>query len=517
MLRIALIVGAGFWAFSPALNGDWLWDDDLLISQNALIHDPAGLWKIWFQPDRHLLYFPLTASVEWFEWRLWHDQTLGYHVINVVLHLTGSLLVWRVFHRLGLKLAWLGGLIFAIHPINVESVAWMAELKNTLSLPLFLLAVCAFLDFDERRKPKDYLLALGLFVAAMFAKTTMMMFPVVSLLYAWWKRGRIGWGDLKLSVPFLAVSVAFGFLTLHFLHRSADAVNIPEGGLLSHLACAGLAISFYFSKCFLPLQQMPIYPRWDVDPPLFTQFLPYPILIGVLLWCWSKRTPWGRHALLGLGFFLIMLAPFVSLIPMSYTWVMDHLVYIPLIGLVGLVVAGVGEIETMIPASCRPLGVGFVAAVIAFLGWQCHSYATVFANPETMWSYAVEKNPEAWPAYDNLGVAFVKAGDLAGGIEQYNRSLQLHPCPSVYNNLGLALMQTDLLPEALSAFESSVQLAPEYTETYNHLGFALMEAGREAEAKQQFETALRLDPGDEYARRFLDQIELAEKAALPEQ
>ena len=275
LLRLALILGAGLWAFAPALHGDWLWDDDLLISQNALVHDPAGLWKIWFQPDRHLLYFPLTESAEWLQWHLWQEHRLGYHLTNVLLHLTSSMLIWRLFHRLGLKQAWLGGLIFAIHPINVESVAWMAELKNTLSLPLFLLAICAYLDFDERGMTKDYLLALALFLLAMLAKTTMMMFPLVILLHAWWKRGRIGWADLKASAPFFAVSVAMGLLTLHFLHPSFDAVNIPVGGVLSRLSCAGLAISFYFSKCVLPLHQMPIYPRWELDHPGAMQFLPY--------------------------------------------------------------------------------------------------------------------------------------------------------------------------------------------------------------------------------------------------
>jgi hypothetical protein len=517
LLRIALIIGAGLWAFSPALQGDWLWDDDVLITQNALIHDPAGLWKIWFQPHLLILYFPLTASAQWVEWHLWGDNTFGYHLTNVLLHLGSCLLIWRLFHRLGLKWAWLGGLVFAIHPVNVESVAWISELKNTLSLPPFLLTMCAYLDYDEHRKRTDYFLALGLFLVAMFCKTTMMMFPAVILLYVWWKRGRIGWADLKAGAPFFVASLALGLVTSRFLHPSVDAVNIPTGGILSRITCAGLAISFYFSKCLLPVALMPIYPRWDVTHPSAIQFLPYPILIGILIWCWTQRMTWGRHALLGLGFFLIMLAPFVCVIPMSYTWVMDHLVYIPLIGLLGLAVAGLGQVEKLIPRVFRPLGLGAVTAAIACLSWQSHSYAARFANPETLWSYAVQKNPEAWPAYDNLGAALVTKGDFAAGIARYNQALQIHPCPSVYNNLGLALIQTDRLPEAISAFESARQLAPRYTLTLNHLGFALMETGRVSEAKQQFEAAVQIDPKDEYAKRFLAQIELTEKATLPEQ
>ena len=201
-LPAVLIVLAGLWAFYPALSGEWLWDDGSLVARNALVHDPAGLWKIWFEPSRLIDYFPLKVSVEWLEWHLWQNQTFGYHLTNIVLHILSALLIWRLFGKLGMRLAWLGGLIFAVHPVTVESVAWISELKNTLSLPPLLLAMGAWVDYEEKGNRKDYFLALGLFLVAMLCKTSMVMFPMVILLFDWWKRGRIGWKDLKASLPF---------------------------------------------------------------------------------------------------------------------------------------------------------------------------------------------------------------------------------------------------------------------------------------------------------------------------
>jgi uncharacterized membrane protein YeaQ/YmgE (transglycosylase-associated protein family) len=232
ILQALVIAAAVLWIYQPVLHGDWLWDDDILVTDNAVVHDPSGLWKIWFDPGSMIDYQPLKVSVSWLQWQLWGNDTLGYHLTNVLLHIVGALLAWRLLSKFGLRLAWLGGLIFAIHPVQVESVAWIAELKNTLSLPLFLLAMCAWIDYDECGKSKDYFLALGLFLAAMLCKPTMVMFPMVILVHAWWKRGRIRWNDVQASAPFFVVSLALGLATLWFLHRYTLVVDaIQMGGL----------------------------------------------------------------------------------------------------------------------------------------------------------------------------------------------------------------------------------------------------------------------------------------------
>jgi len=246
LLQALVIVVTVGWIYAPVLHGDWLWDDDALVSKNTIIHSPSGFWKVWFEPNDMVDYQPLKFTVAWMQWHLWGNNTLGYHLTNVVLHLVGALLVWRLLSKLGLRLAWLGGLIFAIHPVQVESVAWISELKNTLSLPPFLLAMCTWIDYEEHKRKRDYFLALGLFLAAMLCKATMVMFPVVILLYAWWKRGRVGWNDVKISAPFFALSLGMGLITVWFLqHYAIGNAVIPLGGFSSRLACAGLVIAFW--------------------------------------------------------------------------------------------------------------------------------------------------------------------------------------------------------------------------------------------------------------------------------
>jgi protein O-mannosyl-transferase len=520
LLRVGVILTTVGWIFSPVFHGDWLWDDDILIRGNLLVHHPAGLWKIWFDPTRLVDYFPLKASIEWIEWHLWGDDTLGHHLVSIGLHAVNSLLVWKLLNKFGLRLAWLGGLLFALHPIMIESVAWISEFKNTLSLAPFLLAVCAYLDYEERGRRSDYLRALVLFVIAMLCKTTMVMFPVVLLLYAWWKRDRIGWGDLKRSGPFFAVSLALGLITIWFVHQHAIGEKpIEVGGLFSRVALAGLSIAFYLSKCLLPVALSPIYQKWDIDPPGLVQFLPWLVLGGLLFYLWRKRHSWGRHLLLGLGFFLITLAPFVGVTTASYmtfTWVMDHILYLPIIGLVGLAMAGLGQLDERISSSARPYGQGMLAIVFALLAYLSHSYAGIFVSSKALWTYTIKVNPGAFVAYNQLGTLLSHQGRYAEAIEQFQRSLRLNP-DFVFArfNLAGALQEMGRFPEAMEEYERVIALDPILSLAYNNMGNILISEGHVSEAKQNYERALQYNPEFPDAHNNLGNI-LTHESRLPE-
>jgi Flp pilus assembly protein TadD len=499
ILQALVIAAAVLWIYQPVWHGDWLEDDDQLVTGNSVAHDPSGLWKIWFDPGSLVDYQPIKVSVVWLQWQLWGGDTLGYHLTNVFLHVLSALLVWRLLSKFGLRLAWLGGLIFAIHPAQVESVAWISELKNTLSLPPFLLAMCAWIDYEERGKAGDYFLALGLFLAAMLCKPTMVMFPVVLLLYAWWKRARIGWHDVWAGAPFFVVSLALGLVTIWFLHHHVIGDGpIPMGGFFSRLACAGLTIAFYFSTCFLPVGLLPIYPKWVVDPPTLAQFLPWPILLAVLFWSWTKRGSWGRHALLGLGFFLINLAPFVGFNAgsyMIYTWVMDHILYIPMIGLIGLVVAGLGRMENRLAVSYRTYSIGVAAVVLALLAFASHCYAKMFVNSETLWGYELRHNPGSSPAHNNVGNALLQEGRVSEAIGQYDQALGINPnYAEAHYNLGRAFQQTGRSAEAMEQYEEALRINPAEFAANNNLGRVFQQTGHLPEAREQFEQALRIKP-----------------------
>ncbi len=558
LLHAAIIIVAGVWIYWPALYGDWIWDDVMYFSQNPLLNDPARLWKAWFQPGSFIEYYPIEQTVQWAQWRLWGDDTIGYHLTNVCLHLLSAFLVWRVLSKFGLRLAWVGGLIFAIHPMMVESVAWISEFKNTLSLPPFLLAMCAWIDYEERKQPRDYFLALALFLVAMLCKISAAPFPAVILLYAWWKRGRIGWRDGLACAPFLLISVVLGLLTswsgawyMHSQWRTPAVVEI--GGFFFRLALAGQALSFYFAKCFWPVGPLPIYPMWKVDPASPIQFLPWLVLAGVVYWLWRRRESWGRHVLLGLGFFILTLAPFLGFIPISYmsfTWVMDHFLYVPIIGLIGIVVAGIERVDARLARSVHPLSTGILTAIMALLAFESHWYAAAFTGEETFWTYTIDRNPEAWLAYDNFGKillaageaeqakehfetvirlkpelaepydnlanAYMQLGRIPEALEGYNQSLKRNPYASeTHNNLGIVLAQTGHISEALAHFERALRRHPLYAEAHNNMGNALLLAGRTSEAIEHYRIAIQIDPSYADARDDLG-LALAQTGHVPE-
>ncbi len=490
-------------------------DDDFYFTRNALLHDPGRLWKIWFAPGSQIEYYPIEATLLAVLWHIWQYNTLGYHLANLVLHLVGSFLVWRLLAKFELRLAWLGGFLFAIHPVVVESVAWMSEFKNVLALPPFLLAMCFWMDYEEHKRPRDYLLALALFLFAMLCKISMVLFPIVILLYAWWKRGRVGWPDLKASLPFFVISLILGAMVIlvgnwfreaHL--QSADA--IPIGGLLPRIALAGSSMAFYLRQCVWPVGLLPIYPKWTTDPLQLWEFLPWVVLSGVIAWCWTNRQGWGRHVLLGLGFFLINLLPFLgfkSATYMGFTWVMDHFLYLPLVGIIGLLVAGLDLFKQITPSKRRFLGDSTVAMVLALLALESHWYAGRFVSQEELWTYTVAHNPNAWLARNNLGNEYFISGRISEAIAQYKEALRLNPgMVEAQNNLGLALSKTGQSAEAIVHYEAALKINPHFNVAHVNLGNTLCDVGRVQEAIVHYQEALAIEPGNVEVREKLARL-----------
>ena len=512
-LKAAAIAAAAGLVFAPAIRGTWLWDDPTQISENPVLRDPGGLWKIWTgQAGQD--FFPLTTSLQWVQWHLWQGQVAGYHITNVVLHVLGSLLLWRVLQRLGAGAAWLGGLLFAVHPLVVESVAWMSEIKNTLSLPLLLLAALAYLEYDERRPGHSapaaaawgwHGLSLALFVLAMLSKSSVVMFPVILLLYAWWRRGRVDWRDLGASAPFFAVSIVLGLITIQFQTTRAMAqLPIPAEGLASRVAAAGPALLFYLIKAVLPAGLLPIYPPFGLNGPVPWKALAWCAVIGGLLLCWMRRASWGRHALLGLGFFFLNLVPVLGVVPMAFlriSPVSDHFAYLPLAGLAGLAAAAAGRWR----ATARP-SVFWVCAVltVACCIGASRRYARNFASEEDLWVYTLQRNPRAWLAHNNLGIVLAQSGRLGEAIAHGEEAVRLQPgFPEARSNLGLALTEAHRLPEAIDQLTEAVRLNPNLAGARLNLGRALLAAGRGSEAVAQFEQVLSLQPQNPVARKDL--------------
>jgi tetratricopeptide (TPR) repeat protein len=531
LARALAIAGVVLWIYWPSLPGAFLWDDDSYITENRLLHSVAGLGTIWFQPGAFRDWYPIEETALWIEWQLWGLHTLGYHVVNVVLHIVSAWLVWRLLAQFGLRLAWMGGLLFAIHPVQVESVAWISELKNTLAQPFILLAMISYVDFDQRKDARAYGFALGCFLVAVLCKLSVVLFPFVILLHAWWKRGRLDGNDLKAATPFFAVALLAGSVTTlggvwgkEFAHLPPHF--LPPDGIWGRLALAGEALAFYFSKAFLPVGLLPVYPLWPVQPFSFVSILPWAGLGAVIGWCWHQRRGWGRHALLGLGFFVINLAPCPGFLPapnMGYAWVMDHFLYLPLLGLIGLVIAGWERLGDRLSLAMRRIAGTFAAIVLAALAIESHSYARLYRDSETLWTYTLAHNPRAWPGHNNLGRLRQAAGHLDAAIAEYEQALQIEPAyPEAHYNLGLALQQSGRLPEAMDQYRQALQFKADYAQAHNDLGNALLLAGRLPEAMAEYQQALEINPAFAEAHNDLGsawqrQNQLAEALAQYEQ
>src|SRR6266566_7308342 len=266
-----LLAAITIFAYRPAWNGGFLWDDDDYILKNDLLTASDGLRRIWFSLDAPSQYFPLVYTTFRIERALWGLSPSGYHWVNLLLHVANALLVWRVLARLKVPGAWLAGAIFALHPVHVESVAWITERKNVLMGFFFLLTLLAWIAFiDERTKRpwRFYALALVLYVLALSAKSTACTLPAALLLILWLKKTPITKQRLIQIVPFVLLGVGMGLLAVWWerYHQGTNRAVFPFLSPIERFLVASRAVWFYLSKIFWPSNLTFIYPTWNISP-----------------------------------------------------------------------------------------------------------------------------------------------------------------------------------------------------------------------------------------------------------
>ena len=504
LIGATVIVAAGLALYAPTLHGEWMMDDDVLVTNNFAVK--SGSWghmaMLWLDPDG-VDYFPLTYTAFWALWPLFELDTTGYHAVTILLHVISGLLLWWLLARMKIPGAWAAALVFTIHPVCVESVAWIAELKNTLSLPLFLASCIAWVAQDDagegRRQKCLYAFSLTFFLLAMLAKPSMVAMPIVTLVYAWWKRGRLDARDVVHAVPFFLVSIVLGLVTIFFQHgRAIGGEPLPIGGLDSRLALAGLTIFFYLATIVWPVNLLPVYPVWPIVPPALWQFLAWPAIVGAGWWMWQRRTTWGRHAIFAFGFFLLMIAPVLGLIDISYmrlTWVADHFLYVPMIGPIVLIVAAAATwLECLAPRQ-RAAGIAAGGIVAAALAANTFLYAHEWVNEDRLWAYTLARNNDAWIAHLRLGVRKMDRGDIDEAIDHFRNASRLRPeLAETKNNLGAALIKKERYDEAIVVLEEALLVAKPLEGTRRSLAEAYCKTGRFAEARDLVAELLKQDP-----------------------
>jgi tetratricopeptide (TPR) repeat protein len=493
-----LLVIVTLFIYLPAWNGTPIWDDDAHLTKPEL-RSLEGLGRIWTEPGATQQYYPVAHSFFWVEHQLWGDWPAGYHLLNILLHCASALLLVRILRHLEIRGAWLAAAIFALHPIQTESVAWISELKNMLSGVFYLGSILVYLKFDRTRNLPSYAAALALFFLGLMSKTVIATLPGAVLIIFWWKRGKLSWRrDVLPLIPFFLLGTVAGLFTAWVEQSLIGA----EGADFNYTAVeriliAGRVIWFYLGKFLWPLDLMFVYPRWEVSQTVWWQYL-YPaavlLLVGLLAWL-SRR--W-RAPLAAFLFYVVTLFPvlgFLNVYPFRYSLVADHFQYLANLGLIALVAAEVAMLFEHRQNWERVIGYALCLAILALLASLTWRQSAMYTNVETLWQFTIDRNPNAWMAHNNLGTVMLKKGQVDNAIFHFRKALEIKPDHAdAQANLGSALLQKGELDEAIARYDKALEIKPDYALVHYDLGNALVLKGQVDEAVAQYEKALEIKP-----------------------
>ncbi len=513
----ALIAAVTILAYLPTLRNGFVWDDDAFLTDNTIIKAPDGLQKFWLTKEP-LDYWPVTYTTLWFEWRLWGMHAPGYHATNLLLHLAEAALLWGILRRLRVPGALLAALLFAAHPVNVESVAWIAQRKNLMAMLFYLLSIRYFLRTswwepagDPAPSPRDdrtaYGLSLLFFLLAMLSKGSVAMLPLALAGLLWWRRG-LGRRDALLLAPFLAIAAGLAIVNVWFQSHGAKAA-LRTAGFEERLLGAGGIVWFYLGKALWPLHLIFVYPQWRVsvaDPAWWLPLIAVFAVTALLGWkarFWrpgtagfTARELWLRAAFCAWVYFCVMLVPVMGftdiVFMMRYSLVADHYQHLAIIAVVALAAAALTRLAARWP---RELGVLMAGLLVGTLTLLSAEQSAGYRNTEFLYETTIAKNPDCWLAYNNLAIILVRSNRIDEAVRTFREALRLKPDDANNeNNLGTALVRLGRTQEAIPEYEKALRVQPDYPEVRFDLALALYQTGRTREAIDQFREVIRLRP-----------------------
>ena len=500
-----LLVLAVFLVYQPVWYAGFIWDDDEHITGNPCIVGPLGLTDIW--TTRAGQFFPLAMTTFWLEHALWGLTPLPYHLVNVLQHAACGVVLWLVLQALRVPGAWLGAAIWTLHPLQVESVAWISELKNTQSCLFYLLTILFFLRWlgsGENRKHYDgnYGLTLLFAALAMTSKSSTLVLPVVLLLAAWWVERRWQSRNLVLLVPIVLMSIIAAAITMWPL--PADVAGIPDPHwarpLPERVATAGDIIWFYLGKLVWPHPLLTVYPRWDIDAGRWTSWLPLlAALIGLVI-LWVQRESRFRACFFAFAYFLVVLSPFLGVLDQPfwrYSFVEDHLQYLAGIGPLALAAAGLVWCAGVALPGRVWLQMGLAAGLVLVLGLMSWQRTWAYQDDESLWPDTLARNPDCWVGHASLGVALFQKKKVDEAIVQFKKALDIYPnFADAHNDLGVTLLQKGQVDAAIAEYKKVLDIDPNRAETHKNLGNALQQKGEVDEAMVEWQKTLVINPDD---------------------
>lgn len=496
-LRGLFLIVAVILAYLPLWHAGFIWDDDTFLINNPLIRQFNGLYQFWFT-TKATDYFPLTFTTLWLEWRLWGANPLGYHIVNMLLHAFGAVLIWRVLAHLKMPGAWLAAALFAVHPVNVESVAWITERKNTLSMLFYVSTILFYLRFEDTDRRRWYAAALVSFALALLSKTAVAPLPVVLLGLAWWRRDKISRLDIRRTLPFFGLAVLMGLITVWFQSHNAIGPDIVRtDNFWSRLAGAGFAVWFYLYKALIPVNLVFVYPKWQIDPASLLSYMPGLLLLAAALLFWRYRRGWGKAWLLAMGYFVVMLLPvlgFWDIYFMRYSLVADRWQYFSIIAPLALVAAGLSRISRRLKQNYYP-ALLFIAVLLLTLGVLTWRLAGYYRDNGAIWQMTIAGNPSCWMAHNNLGLFLKEKGYFDEAITHYQQAVLLNPdYADAYSNRGNVYNTLGQYQRAIEDYNEAIRLKPGEAVFYHNRGGVYYTLGQYQPAIDDFGRAVRLEP-----------------------
>jgi tetratricopeptide (TPR) repeat protein len=526
-------------AYAQVFRANFIWDDESHLTRNPCVIGPLGLKEIW--TSAQAVYYPLVLTTFWTLHKFVGLNPLPYHLLNVLLHATSAVLLWRILQFLKIHGAWLGAALWALHPIMVQSVAWITELKNTQSCLFYLLSIRWFLKWEGRREGavssfqlarsggsrslEEFVLSLVFFILATLSKPSVVMLPFVLALCIWWMRGKIRWSDALALAPFALVSAVASTWTIWEQKFHARAVG-PDWAqtLPERLIISGKAIWLYVGKLVWPHPLIFIYPRWEVDSSKLVAYLPLVAAIAGLGALWFIHAKWGRALFFAAAYYVVSLFPvlgFFSVFFFRYSFVSDHFQYLASMGPLALTGAG---IATLLGCFCETpadfashsdterrsgssittprrrlvLNAGLCGFLLVSLGFLTWRQTAQYHDLSALYTATLQKNPGCWMAHYNLGIVLSEQGEAYQAIDHYRQAVALRPdYAEAHYNLGRLLVEQGQLADAIAHYERAAAINPADAEAQNNLGVTLFGMGRTDDAIAHYQKALEIRP--EYA------------------
>ncbi|MBN1901593.1 tetratricopeptide repeat protein [Candidatus Sumerlaeota bacterium] len=507
----AVLFIAVFLAYLPALQAGYIWDDNDHLTENPHLEDIQGLKRIWTSFAG--VYYPLVLTTFWFMRRLFGLHPLPYHLLNIFLHSLNAFLLWAILREMKIKGGIFAAFIFALHPVNVQSVAWVTELKNVQSGFFYLLTILTFLKFYKiyiQKSPENtpcsggkwtwYGLSLFIYSLALLSKTSTVVLPAALILLIWWINRSYEIRRLLITIPYFILSLLGSAWTIgeQLLHSGATGAEWSQT-FLERILIASRCLWFYLQKIIFPHPLVFIYPRWEVDHTKLLWYVPAAgMAVIFIILILKRKTSWGTPTLLVLLFFTATLFPMLGFFNMyiaRYTYVADHFPYLAGIGPIILIGYGIAQLMEKMNSRKKPLAYLVPLALLVTLGILTSLQSRIYKNIETIWRDTIKKNPRCWLAHNNLGEQLSREGKMEEALKRFSKAYDLkHDYETACYNLGTYALRMGEYEKAADFFKQAIRANPDYPEAHNNLGNALSKMNRLGEAIDFYKEAIRIKP-----------------------